>query len=121
MNFYPCDVLNNPFTFPPVAYDPIPLNKAVFGDYDLTKDNDEDDVDNDHYEPHKNHRPTSDYDNEEVLRERDMAELIVIDIKPFTNAPEIQHLIGAEIILDPYAKEVPKKEEYSDCESEDCE
>ena len=120
MNFYPCDDTNSPLKFTPFFPSHIPLNKAVFGDFDLPTDNDEDEEDNDHYVPHKDHRPTSDYNNEEVLRERDMAELIVIDIKPFTNAPEIQHLIGSEIIVNPYAKEVPKEEEEY-CEFEDCE
>ena len=40
--------------------------------------------------------------NEERLNNSDMAELIVIDIKPFRNAPELKGLENAEVIIDPY-------------------
>jgi len=66
------------------------------------------------YKPYDDYRPTDDYNNEELLRESDMAELIVIDIKPFRNVPELSHLIGAEVIINPY------EDQINDCDDDSC-
>lgn len=99
MNYYACDDTGQPLNYTPYALTPLARLQTAFISqrYQFVPQRRKS-----AHKPYQDYRPTSDYNNEEYLNESDMAEVIVIDIKPFRNAPEIQGLIGAEIITDPY-------------------